>query len=95
MRPLYIYVCKDGFVLLGRPREQGRGDDFLFVTLDDVATVRRWGTSRGLGQLATEGPQPETKMDPEPDGVELSKMDVKRRIPCNREAWKRWPKTIS
>jgi hypothetical protein len=90
-RPLYIYVCERGFVLVGRPRPQLPGDHALFLTLDDVAVVRRWGTTRGLGQLAQEGPQATTVFDREPDGVEQSLTSIYRRIPCNPSAWGRWP----
>jgi hypothetical protein len=88
--PLFIYVCERGFVLVGRPRPQLPGDSALFVTLDDVAVVRRWGTSSGLGELASEGPKGDTVLDREPDEVQLNILCIYRRIPCNHSAWKHW-----
>ena len=34
------------------------------VTITDASCIRYWGTKRGIGQLALEGPQRETKLDP-------------------------------
>jgi len=90
MRPLYIYVCHRGWVYVGRPRQSG--PDALFIVLDDFAVVRQWGTTQGLGQLAREGPRPETKFDPEPNGTEIAVTDIKRRIPTIPESWRGWPK---
>ena len=87
---MFIWVMDRGFVLVGRPREQRPGDDYLALTLDDCATVRRWGTTRGLGQLAAEGPQPTSVLDPEPDGTQISRHYLLRRIPCTSRAWDSW-----
>lgn len=86
----YIYVMYDGFVLVGRPQPQQRGDDPRFVKLNDIAVIREWGTTRGLGQLAMEGPTEMTKFDPEPDGTEINTGDIKRKLPCVEEVWKKW-----
>ena len=34
------------------------------VTIAQAQNVRRWGTSRGLGELAANGPLPDTVLDP-------------------------------
>lgn len=90
MNKLHIYVLERGQVLIGRARPHARGDDPSIYTLDDVAVIRRWGTkgeadearSRGLGLLARGGPTPATILDPEPDGVEVTRRAIYRRIPC-------------
>ena len=87
---LNIYVMERGFVLVGRPADIQR--DPLFVALDDCGVVRRWGTSKGLGELATEGPKPETIIDREPDGTRIRLTACYREIPCTEKAWKAWPK---
>lgn len=87
----FIYVCDRGFVLVGRPREQKRGDDARFIYFDDFAVVRSWGTSEGLGELADKGPLPNTKLDREPDGTAVATSTFFRIIPCNGKAWEKWP----
>lgn len=84
-----IYVMERGFVLVGRPTESR---DALFIVLKDCGVVRRWGTTKGLGELATKGPQRETVIDREPDGVRIRATAIYREIPCADSAWKGWPK---
>lgn len=86
----YIFVMERGFVLVGRPDPEQR--DGLFVKLQDCAVIRRWGTTKGLGQLAKEGPQTNTILEPEPSGTEIKATAIYRRIPCNDTKWKGWPK---
>ena len=57
-----LVVLTGGFVYAGKPRiNEG------YRYLSDAKCVRRWGTSRGLGQLASEGIQPDTVLDTCPD----------------------------
>lgn len=53
-----IAVLDRGFVYVGTCTV---ADGFLTIT--DARCIRRWGTSAGLGQLAADGPQPDTKLD--------------------------------
>lgn len=53
-----ILILQRGWVVIGR-----YGKDGTEHVLTDAAVVRRWGTSKGLGQLATDGPQPNTVLD--------------------------------
>jgi hypothetical protein len=82
-----IFVCERGWVLVGRPKPSR---DALVVILDDCCTVRRWGTTKGLGELAANGPLRETVLDYEGDGVELNRLIIYRAIPCSEEAWRSW-----
>src|SRR5215475_12684027 len=83
-----ILVCDRGFVLVGRCRQDP--DDYLTLIVDDCCTIRRWGTTAGLGQLAREGPLAETILDHEGDGVRVNRMFLFRRIPCSLEGWSSW-----
>lgn len=74
----YIYVMRERWVITG---VEERTDDPLVLRLTKCSVVRVWGTERGLGQLAKDGPTSATKLDPEPDGVEINRADVYRRIP--------------
>ena len=53
-----IVVAERGFVYQGDVTIQNG-----WVLIDNAKNVRYWGTSKGLGQLALEGPQKETKLD--------------------------------
>lgn len=53
-----IVVCQRGFVYAGNVTKNGD-----YIVINDAVNIRRWGTSRGLGELAVKGNQPETKAD--------------------------------
>jgi hypothetical protein len=53
-----IVVLDRGFVYVGAVSTDDR-----WLYIEDAANIRRWGTTRGLGELVT-GPKPETKLDP-------------------------------
>lgn len=55
---LQIAVLDRGFVYIGRCQQ---ADGFLTIT--QAHCIRRWGTTGGLGELATTGPQPQTRLD--------------------------------
>ena len=76
-----VIILTFGWVLVGQPSR--RGD---VVTITSAQVVRRWGTTAGIGQLAAEGPSPNTRL--EPVGVwETDALHVLGSIPCNPEAW--------
>jgi len=54
-----IIVIDNGWVLTGATVKK---DDHLHVT--EASVIRRWGTTAGLGQLALQGVQPNTILDP-------------------------------
>lgn len=54
-----IAILDRGFVYVGDCEVAG---DWL--TISNAKNVRRWGTSGGLGELAADGPQPKTILDP-------------------------------
>jgi uncharacterized protein (TIGR02996 family) len=84
----YLFVCENGFVLCGVASPHPT--DFLRVVIDRAGVVRRWGTTKGLGQLAAEGPLRETTIDPAGDGVECLRAWIKCAIPLNEAAWKEY-----
>lgn len=57
--PVQIVVAQRGWVIVGRTEKIG---DELVIT--DASVIRTWGTTKGLGQLALEGPQASTTLDP-------------------------------
>ena len=59
MTKIQIAVLINGFVYVGLI---ARADDG-YIEIKDAKNIRRWGTTRGLGQLAIQGPQKETILD--------------------------------
>ncbi len=56
---LKIVILDRGFVLVGNVTVK---DDWVETT--NASIIRRWGTTKGLGELATNGPLESTKLDP-------------------------------
>jgi hypothetical protein len=57
-QPVKILVLQRGWVAIGRHSKDGAEH-----VLTDASVIRRWGTTKGLGQLATDGPQANTVLD--------------------------------
>lgn len=56
---LQIAILQRGWVYIGYVTQIG--DDY---TLKDGACIRRWGTSKGLGEIAKAGPTANTELEP-------------------------------
>jgi hypothetical protein len=81
MSKLQIAVLDRGFVYVGKVSVDGD-----FIQIDEAQNIRRWGTERGLGQLASEGPQPNTKLDPTPP-VTAPMRALVHLIDCEPTKW--------
>lgn len=60
MEKQVIAVVASGWVFVGTHTDS-TPDGYA---LKDAAVIRRWGTTRGLGELALKGVQKETVLDP-------------------------------
>lgn len=56
-----IVIATAGFVFIG---ERVVRDNETTVLLENASIIRVWGTARGLGQIALEGPTRNTIIDP-------------------------------
>lgn len=56
---LQIVILDRGFVLVGKARVEGD-----WVITEEASIIRRWGTTKGLGEIATGGPTKDTVLDP-------------------------------
>jgi hypothetical protein len=81
---LKIVVLDRGWVFVGRVTERP-GE----LQIDDACCVRFWGTSKGLGQLASEGPLSATKLDPCPRVIAPGRA-VMFTLECSEEKWKNY-----
>jgi|ERR1035441_52476 hypothetical protein len=59
---LQITVLDRGFVYVGNTVVEGE-----FVRIYNARNIRKWGTTKGLGEIAESGPTPNTIMDKCPD----------------------------
>lgn len=76
-----IVVLQRGWVVVGYYAEDGDK-----VTVEQAKIIRRWGTTKGLGELAT-GPVSESVLDPA-GMVETHRLGVVLTIACDADAWK-------
>jgi len=54
-----IVVVEAGWVFFAEGSEEREGK----LWLTDASTIRRWGTTKGLGEIALSGPTNETILD--------------------------------
>ena len=59
---LVIAILDRGWIFVGRRITAFCPPDLLL--LENASCIRYWGTSRGIGELALEGPKSGTKLDP-------------------------------
>lgn len=77
-----IVILQRGWVYVGDYYEQGNN-----CWLENASCIRNWGTTKGLGELAENGPQSSTKLDPCPT-VRFHKLTVVATIDVNFKKWK-------
>ena len=78
-----IVILPRGWVAIGRFSQEGPN-----CKLFNAHTIRRWGTTKGLGQLATEGKLKDTILDPCPLGIEFHELTIIAKINCSEDVWK-------
>lgn len=76
-----IVVLDRGFVYQGDVTLAGD-----FVIIENAKNVRRWGTTKGLGELAAKGPQRNTVLD-DAGTVRAPSRALIHLIACDDAAW--------
>jgi hypothetical protein len=77
-----IVILQRGWVFIGKLSQEG-----TLCTLTDAYNIRRWGTTDGLGQLALEGKQAETKLD-KIGTVSFHELTSVAFLDVNEDVWK-------
>lgn len=77
-----IVILNRGWVVIGDISEDK--DDFI---LSNASVIRVWGTTKGLGELAENGPLANTKLDPCPN-IRVHKLVTIARMDVNEDNWK-------
>lgn len=78
-----IVVLQRGWVMVGKFSRKGSQ-----CFLDQASVLRRWGTSKGLGEIAAAGPvEGKTVLDPANGQVEFNELTVIATLKCAEEKW--------
>ena len=78
-----IVILQRGWVMVGRFERNGSD-----CKLHNASVIRSWGTTKGLGEIAKDGPTSSTKLDPCNGLVEFDYLTVVASISCGEEKWK-------
>lgn len=78
-----IVILQRGWVMVGRFERNGSD-----CKLRSASVIRSWGTTKGLGELAKEGPLEGTKLDKTHGIVEFDYLTVVAMVACEESAWK-------
>lgn len=78
---MQIAVLQRGWVFIGLVNQVG--DDYF---LNEGACIRRWGTTKGLGELANNGPTPNTELEPVPE-IRFHEAGKVLLITVNEDKW--------
>lgn len=73
-----IVVLDRGYVYVGKVADEGEN-----LRITNARNIRRWGTSRGLGELV-DGPTRSTVLDPVGEVI-APKRAVIHQIVCNKD----------
>lgn len=76
-----IVILQRGWVAVGDYAKTGSE-----VTLSNASVIRRWGTTKGLGEIAANGPTENTVLDPTPT-VRVHELAIVATIDCTAEKW--------
>jgi len=81
-----IVVLQRGWVVVGDVSQEGEE-----IVVNNASVVRKWGTTKGLGELAERGPLNEngraTVLDKSPQ-IRAHNLTVIMRVDCKEDAWR-------
>lgn len=76
-----IVILQRGWVMVGYFLQDGEK-----CWLNNASVIRVWGTSKGLGELAENGPLPNTKLDA-CGTVRFHELTIVATLDCVRSKW--------
>lgn len=79
-----IVVLDKGFVSVGVFAKDKDG----WFSLENAQIIRRWGTTKGLGEIAENGPTSSTVLDPTPT-QRFPERAIMNTIECDAKKWKK------
>jgi hypothetical protein len=79
-----IVILQRGWVMVGILERNGSD-----CVLRNASVIRVWGTTRGLGEIAKNGPTKDTKLDKTYGIVEFDYLTVVASVSCSEDVWKK------
>lgn len=77
-----IVILQRGWVFVGNYYQDGHN-----CTLENASVIRSWGTTKGLGEIAENGPTAKTVLD-KCNTVRFHELTIIATIDCREENWK-------
>lgn len=78
----HIAILQRGWVFVGNLHKKGQD-----YRLTEAYCIRNWGTTKGLGELASNGPTDKTVLDPSPT-IRFHELTVVAFLECEAKKWK-------
>lgn len=79
-----IVILQRGWIFVGDLEKSGSN-----MKLINAASVRIWGTSKGLGEIADGGPTDSTKLDKIKNEVTFHELTVVAMLKCEDKKWEK------
>jgi hypothetical protein len=79
--PVKIVILQRGWCVVGRFKREGND-----CTIENASVIRTWGTTKGLGEIAENGPTSSTKLDPFGTG-RFDYLTVVLAVDCEEDKW--------
>ena len=77
-----IVILQRGWIMIGKFERNGSD-----CKLHNASVIRTWGTTKGLGELAKNGVQSNTKLDKCHGAVQFDYLTVVATIDCDGDSW--------
>ena len=78
----HILILQRGWVVVGKLYKNGP-----YFTLENASVIRIWGTTKGIGEIAENGPTEKTILD-KCGIVKAHELTLVAMIECNQKKWK-------
>ena len=77
-----IVILQRGWVFVGKFERKGSD-----CKLHGASVIRKWGTTKGIGEIAEAGPTAQTTLDKCHGVVEFDYLTVVATVACNESKW--------
>ena len=78
----HIAILQRGWVIVGNLYKTGQD-----YRMENASVIRNWGSTKGLGEIASQGPTEKTVLDPSPN-LKFHELTVVALMECESKKWK-------